>query len=651
MRIALALLICAQCFGQGFGAKLTQDSYVSEVGGVGTFLHPYGIKVRGDEVWVADTGGDVIQVFNKTTGSHLRTITYGVSPGPSGSSHPYQLDFDSSGNVYVGDNDSCQVYKLNPTTGAEITKWGSCGTGNGQFANTSCLPFRGLVISNDEVFVSDNCNTTPRVQVFDTSGTYKRQFPMHAFLRTPFQLAIYNNEIYIAEGLWVEVYDLNGTYSRQMAPNGIQYPTMQKIGVINGDVYVGDEGDSLIHILDGATGVEKRKPLGIPAMNYCINDVQAFPDSLCTAPGQFNNPGEVVLDSGFLYIADINNYRYQKLSYAWGGPVAATPVLSPDAGTYNSAQTVTMTSSGNTICYTTDGTVPAASTPGACDSDGHTSTYSSAISVSTTATTLRAIATRSGFITSGLKTAAYTLQVAAISASPSAPYSGVATSVTLSTATSGAVIHYRTDGTAASCSDTTYSTAISVSATTTITAIGCKTNFADATFSGVYTIGGAERSLGYDTLGSSSDNWGASIMVCHSYTTDSTGGSMTKMQIAGWYATAGQKVKLAVYSDAANVPGSLIANSYSGELSITRTSAPTQDSEWISSTAGTATLAANTKYWLCYCNDTNMVFAANVTGVSHWYKTGVTYSTFPPASAPSAGSTYNEQISMYLKYQ
>lgn len=80
--------------------------------------------------------------------------------------------------------------------------------------------------------------------------------------------------------------------------------------------------------------------------------------------------------------------------------VVSTPTFSPAAGTYTTAQNVTIScaTTGATIHYTTDGSVPTASSP----------TYSSAIPVSTT-TTIKAIAVKSGMTNSFVAEAAYTI--------------------------------------------------------------------------------------------------------------------------------------------------------------------------------------------------------------------------------------------------
>jgi hypothetical protein len=81
-------------------------------------------------------------------------------------------------------------------------------------------------------------------------------------------------------------------------------------------------------------------------------------------------------------------------------PVAATPTFTPAAGTYTSTQMVTIadTTAGAKIYYTTNGTTPTTAS----------TLYSAPVSVSVTET-LKAIATASGYTTSSVGAAAYTI--------------------------------------------------------------------------------------------------------------------------------------------------------------------------------------------------------------------------------------------------
>ena len=89
------------------------------------------------------------------------------------------------------------------------------------------------------------------------------------------------------------------------------------------------------------------------------------------------------------------------ITYTAGGtPTVATPTFSPAAGAYTSAQNVTIstTTTGATIYYTTDGSEPTT----------NSSVYSSAIPVSST-TTIKAIAVAAGYDNSSVATATYTI--------------------------------------------------------------------------------------------------------------------------------------------------------------------------------------------------------------------------------------------------
>jgi len=93
-------------------------------------------------------------------------------------------------------------------------------------------------------------------------------------------------------------------------------------------------------------------------------------------------------------------------AYTINLPPAATPTFSPAGGSYSSAQSVTIsdTSSGATIYYTTNGTTPTTSS----------SVYSSPINVSTSET-LEAMAVGGGFTQSGTASASYTIASGTIS--------------------------------------------------------------------------------------------------------------------------------------------------------------------------------------------------------------------------------------------
>ena len=165
---------------------------------------------------------------------------------------------------------------------------------------------------------------------------------------------------------------------------------------------------------------------------------------------------------------------------------AATPTFSPVAGTYLGTQTVTINdaTSGATIYYTMDGSTPTAS------AGGSTQAYSAPLSVTSTQT-IKAIAKSSTLAASAVSSATYTIEQRATAPifSPGPGTYVAAQSVTISSPTPGAAIHYTTDGSTPTASSTLYTGAISVAATKTINAIATVSGYFDSTVStGLYTI-------------------------------------------------------------------------------------------------------------------------------------------------------------------
>ncbi len=174
----------------------------------------------------------------------------------------------------------------------------------------------------------------------------------------------------------------------------------------------------------------------------------------------------------------------------------ATPTFSPAAGTYSAAQTVTISdsTSGAAIYYTTDGSTPTA----------NSTKYSGPITVSSTET-IQAIAVATGSTSSAVATATYTISASQQTATPVfSPPGGSYTSaqsVTISDATPGTTIYYTTDGSTPTASSTAYTGPITVSATETIKAIAVASGYANsAVATATYTIS-AEQQAATPTFG------------------------------------------------------------------------------------------------------------------------------------------------------
>ena len=171
------------------------------------------------------------------------------------------------------------------------------------------------------------------------------------------------------------------------------------------------------------------------------------------------------------FTADLSNYTdvFVRVSYSGStavraiddlklidAPAVSKPVFTPAEGTYTGAQEVTITcaTEGATIYYTTDETDPTQ----------ESTLYSSPVSITTTGTTLKAIAVKDGLVDSNVASATYTIQ-------PEAPVISEQNGEIVITAAKGLSIYYTTDGSNPTNASMPYTAPIPFSGTVTIKAI------------------------------------------------------------------------------------------------------------------------------------------------------------------------------------
>ena len=211
--------------------------------------------------------------------------------------------------------------------------------------------------------------------------------------------------------------------------------------------------------------------LGVPALGN-------IPGGRSDAVSWTDNSGNFWLFGGFYGSNELWEYQPSTASL----PAAVMPNFSVAAGTYTTAQTVTISDamSGATIYYTTNGTTPTTSS----------SVYSVPITVSSTET-IEAIATASGYPTSGVATAAYTIAplASAPTFSPSGGTYTAAQTVTISDTTPGAIIYYTTDGNLPIMGSSVYSVPIIVSSSETLQAMATASGYSQSALAtAAYTI-------------------------------------------------------------------------------------------------------------------------------------------------------------------
>ncbi len=259
------------------------------------FQQPKGIAIdAGGNVYVADSGNDQIQKF---TASGVFLAKWGSTGSGLGQfSNPQGIAVDASGNVYVADTWNHRIQKFS-SSGSFQAAWGVWGSGNGQFGTPSSI----AVDSAGNVYVADTGNS--RVQKFTCSGGYVTKWGTRGSgngqLDLPEGIAVdslgyvyvadtYNHRIqkFTSAGVFVTTWGTLGHDPEQLHyPEGVAVDT-------SGNVYVADTLHSCI---------KKFSSSGV------------FIDFIVFAGNRdygVQSPEGLAVDaSGTLYIADTENDR------------------------------------------------------------------------------------------------------------------------------------------------------------------------------------------------------------------------------------------------------------------------------------------------------------------------------------------------------
>jgi sugar lactone lactonase YvrE len=149
--------------------------------GEGLFRRSHGLHVDPEgNLWVADVGAHVVLKLDRegrvlmTLGTPGEAGTWDEASGSRRFNEPNDIAVASNGDVFVaqghmpGERGDPRVLKFD-RGGTLLASWGGKGTGPGQFqvAHGVAIDARG------DLWVMDRENS--RIQVFDTSGTYRRE--------------------------------------------------------------------------------------------------------------------------------------------------------------------------------------------------------------------------------------------------------------------------------------------------------------------------------------------------------------------------------------------------------------------------------------------------------------------------------------------
>ncbi len=188
---------------------------ISTVAGNG-LTYPHAVAVDSDgNLYIADNGNNRIRKVDKTTGEISTVAGNGVrgfsgDGGAATSAHlalPTGVAVDSSGNLYIADQDNNRIRKVDKATGTISTVAGNGGrgySGDGGLANETSLnnPIGVAVDSSGDVYIADTGNSRIRKvdqitgKISTVAGTGRQGYSgdggpaTSAQLTIPFEIAV-----------------------------------------------------------------------------------------------------------------------------------------------------------------------------------------------------------------------------------------------------------------------------------------------------------------------------------------------------------------------------------------------------------------------------------------------------------------------------
>ncbi|MBF0592498.1 MAG: hypothetical protein HQL02_10470 [Nitrospirae bacterium] len=277
----------------------------------GQFDIPYGIAVDGSgNVYVTDIGNNRIQKFTADGKFMYKWGSFGSADGQFNSLRGIAID--GSGNVYVADaitvipnsgeqwNDRIQKFT---SDGKFIAKWGSSGSGDGQFYGPDGIAIDG----SGNVYVVDEDNN--RVQKFTSDGKFITKWGSQGFDDGQFSLP---TGIAIDRSGNVYVTELNNGCIQKFTGDGKFITKWGSQGRNDGQFYevsgIALDASDNVYIADTENGrIQKFTSDGTFITKW---------GSQGSSNGQFFGPQGIAVDgSGNIYITDENNHRIQKFNY------------------------------------------------------------------------------------------------------------------------------------------------------------------------------------------------------------------------------------------------------------------------------------------------------------------------------------------------
>ena len=285
-----------------------------------------------------------------TVSSGSETYVFATKWGTEGTGNgqfksPDGIDADSSGNIYVADFYNDRIQKFN-SAGTFITKWGTSGTGNGQFKYPSGV----ATDSSDHIYVADGTyegSGNHRIQKFGSDGTFLLKWGSYGSDDGQFNSSTSvavdpSDNVYVADrgNNRIQKFSSNGTFLLKWGSIGSgNGHFIQPKGIAvdsSGNVFVADTENHRIQKF-GSDGTFLLKW-----------------GSYGSVDGQFKYPRGISVDSSDnVYVTDMYNHRVQKFS-STGTFLATWGSEGSGDGQFEYPYGVTVSNSGNVYVADTE---------------------------------------------------------------------------------------------------------------------------------------------------------------------------------------------------------------------------------------------------------------------------------------------------------
>ena len=270
--------------------------------------------------------------------TYAQTYSLVIKWGSTGSGNgqfdnPNDIAVDGKGYVYVTEYGNNRVQKFT-SDGVFVTKWGIYGTGDGQFNGSTCI----AVDNEGYVYVTDQHGD--HVQKFTNTGFFVTKWGSYGAgdgqFSGPYGIAV------DGEG-YVYVADYDNSRVQKFTSDGVFVTKWGSYGAgdgqFNGSSYVAVDSEGYVYVSDNWNHrIQKFTNTGSFITQWGYNGA---------GDGQFRRPHGIAVDGkGYVYVADRDNSRVQKFTSdgvfvtKWGSYGAGD-------GQFNGSQAVAVDVEGN----------------------------------------------------------------------------------------------------------------------------------------------------------------------------------------------------------------------------------------------------------------------------------------------------------------